>query len=421
MRWPSVVKTTLLEQVRLVHQSLPDLSLDDIDLSTTLFGKPLRAPLVIAAMTGGTDRAAQVNKDLSGIAERRGYGFGLGSQRAMQRKPETAWTYQVREWAPSVLLFGNIGTVQATACDTKDVNQLMGDIGADALCLHMNPAMELIQPGGDRDFRHGTDTFRRYVEEMKVPVIAKETGNGISLQTAEKLRGAGVETVDVSGAGGTSWVGVETLRAQGDARELGELLWDWGVPTGASVLNTSSVGLTSIATGGLSTGLDVARAIVLGARLGGIARQVFMAYTEGGVEGAEAFFERVEQQLRAVMLLCGCRDLKALRNAPRMLGSELQAWIPALAFESFGGQGRFDAFEELAFEVDRVAFVEKASTNAPTVWRFPVAADRWLRLGRNVRGRQNRFENGLTGRARVRIKGYPKGHVVNGTHSFLNA
>lgn len=319
-------QTTLLEQVRLVHQSLPDLQLDDIDLSTTLLGKPLKAPLVIAAMTGGTDRAAQVNRDLSLIAERRGYAIGLGSQRAMQKKPETAWTYQVREWAPSVLLFGNIGTVQARECAVADVDQLMKDIGADALCLHMNPAMELVQPGGDRDFRGGTDAVRRYVNELSVPVIAKETGNGISLETARKVQGAGVQVVDVSGAGGTSWVGVETLRAEGSARALGELLWDWGVPTAASVMNVHHCGLTAIATGGLSSGLDVARALALGAGAGGIARHAFKAYMEGGVEGADQFFEGVEEQLRAVMLLTGCRNVKALQRAPRMLGAELRAW-----------------------------------------------------------------------------------------------
>lgn len=322
-------RTTLLEQVQLIHQSLPDLHVDEIDLSTELLGKTLKAPLVIAAMTGGTDRAGEVNRDLSMLAERRGYGFGLGSQRAMQKKPETAWTYQVREWAPNVLLMGNIGTVQAAACKTEAVAQLIREIGADALCIHMNPAMELVQPGGDRDFRGGTDAFRRYVDELEVPVVAKETGNGISRQTAERLRGVGVQHIDVSGAGGTSWVGVETLRATGSARVLGELLWDWGVPTAASVMHSAACGLTAIATGGLATGLDVARAIALGANAGGIARHVFKAYSEGGIEAAEAFFDDVESQLRAVMLLTGCRNVKALQQAPKFLGQDLRAWADA--------------------------------------------------------------------------------------------
>src|SRR5262249_14291418 len=141
-----------------------------------------------------------------------GYAFGLGSQRAMQKHPSTAWTYQVRERAPEVLLFGNIGAVQARSMSTDSIVGLVRETGADALCVHMNPAMELIQPGGDRDFRGCADVFRRLVRDLPIPVIAKETGSGISGETALKLYRAGVRHVDVSGAGGTSWVGVEALR-----------------------------------------------------------------------------------------------------------------------------------------------------------------------------------------------------------------
>lgn len=317
---------TLLDCVRLVHQSLPDLHLDDLDTEIELFGKKLRAPIVIAAMTGGTDRAAEVNQALSTIADRRGYGFGLGSQRAMKREPGTAWTYQVREWAPNVLLFGNVGVVQARDYDTATIDALARDIGADAMCIHMNPAMELVQPGGDRDFRGGTETFARLVDGLSVPVIGKETGNGISPETAAKLYRAGVRTIDVSGAGGTSWVGVETLRAKGDQRELGELLWDWGIPTAASVHFTVAAGHQAIATGGIRNGVDIARAVALGASAGGLARRVLQAFMEGGTEGAEAFLERVEQQFRAVMLLTGCRTVADLQTAPRRIVGELASW-----------------------------------------------------------------------------------------------
>ncbi|MGB0678813.1 MAG: type 2 isopentenyl-diphosphate Delta-isomerase [Polyangiales bacterium] len=320
-------RTTLLEQVRLLHQSLPDLCLDEVDTSVELLGKRLRAPIVIAAMTGGTERAAEVNQGLAAIANARGYGFGLGSQRAMQREPETAWTYQVRRWAPDVLLLGNLGVVQARETPTEAIQTLLSDIGADGVCLHMNPAMELIQPGGDRDFRGGTDTFRRLVEGLRVPVVAKETGNGISPQTAAKLHAVGVRHIDVSGAGGTSWVGVETLRAEGRAQKLGEALWDWGVPTAASVHYAASAGLQTIATGGMRTGMDIARAIALGACAGGIARYVFQAFMQGGREGAEAFLTRAEQELRSIMLLCGARNIAELQRAPRIVTGELQQWL----------------------------------------------------------------------------------------------
>jgi len=320
-------RTTLLENVRLVHQSLPDLALDEVDTSVELYGKRLSAPIVIAGMTGGTERAGEVNKQLAGIAARRGYAFGLGSQRAMLRDPSAAPTYRVRDVAPDTLLLGNIGVVQACEMDSASVARLVQDVGADALCVHMNPAMELVQPGGDRDFRGGLETFERLVRELPVPVIAKETGAGVSAETAARLWEAGVRTVDVSGAGGTSWVGVETLRAQGADRALGEALWDWGIPTAASVHLVARKGMAVIATGGLATGLDVARAVALGAIAGGIARHVFKALSSGGLAGAEAFLEGVERELRAVMLLTGSRTVGDLWKAPRVITGELAEWL----------------------------------------------------------------------------------------------
>lgn len=320
-------ETTLLEEVRLVHQSLPDMALDEVDLSVRLLGKRLRAPIVIAAMTGGHSRAEEINRGLASIAERRGYGFGLGSQRAMLKAPETASTYQVRDVAPTALILGNIGVVQAREMSTQAIEDMVGAVGASALCVHMNPAMELIQPEGDRDFSGGLDTFRRLAAELSVPVVGKETGNGISRETARALRAAGVKHIDTSGAGGTSWVGVETLRAEGRARDLGEALWDWGVPTAVSVAYAAESEHRIIATGGIGTGMDIARAIALGATAGGLARRVFMAFDKGGEAGAEEMLAGVEDELRAVMLLTGCRDVAALQAAPKVLGPGLRAWL----------------------------------------------------------------------------------------------
>lgn len=325
-------KTTLLEHVRLIHDALPDIDEGQIDTSVTLLGKELRAPIVVAAMTGGTEEAARVNRELSSIAEERGYGFGLGSQRAMHVRGDTALTYAVREGAPSTLVLGNIGVVQARSMTTADVHALVRDVGADALCIHLNPAMELVQPGGDRDFRGGLETIQRLVAELPFAVIVKETGCGLSSHVGRRLREAGVRHVDVSGAGGTSWVAVETKRAEAAndarARALGDALWDWGIPTGASVGVLAPLGFESIiATGGIATGLDVARAIALGASAAGFARPALKALASGGRAGALELFDAVERELRAVMLLTGSRDVASLRKAPRVLGSELKAWL----------------------------------------------------------------------------------------------
>ncbi len=320
-------RTTLLECVRLVHQALPETDFDSIDTRVRLLGKELRAPLLIAAMTGGHERAAEINQALASVANELGYAFGLGSQRAMQKRPETSWTYQVREYAPDALLFGNVGVVQARDLSTEAIAGMLNDVGADALCLHMNPAMELVQPGGDRDFRGGLETFQRLWAELDVPVIAKETGSGISREVAVQLRSVGIRHADTSGAGGTSWVGVETLRSQGDGKALGEALWDWGIPTAASVRYCVDAGLSTIATGGIRTGMDVARAIALGASCAGIARQVYQAFLGGGLDGARTFLLRIERELRSVMLLCGARTIEELQRAPRVVSGELRDWI----------------------------------------------------------------------------------------------
>ena len=320
-------RTTLLECVRLVHQALPETSYESVDTRARLLGKELRAPILLAAMTGGHERAAEINPALASIANELGYAFGLGSQRAMQKRPETSWTYQVREHAPDTLVLGNVGVVQARDMQTEEVSEMVAQVGADALCVHMNPALELVQPGGDRDFSGGLDTFQRLWAELDVPVIAKETGNGISREVATQLRAIGIRHTDTSGAGGTSWVGVETLRAEGDGQALGEALWDWGIPTAASVRYCVEAGMTTIATGGIRSGMDVARAIALGASCAGIARNVYQAYLEGGVGGARSFLRRVERELRSVMLLCGAKTIEDLQSTPRVVTGELRDWI----------------------------------------------------------------------------------------------
>ena len=332
-------QSTLLENVRLIHDALPELSTDDVDLSVTIFGKKLRAPILIAAMTGGTEEAGRVNRDLAEIAEERGYAFGLGSQRAMHVKEHVGSTYRVRDVAPTTVILGNLGVVQARAMTTEETRALASDVGADAMCIHLNPAMELVQADGDRDFRGGVATLERLVSDLGLPVVAKETGCGISRGVGLRLRRIGIRHVDVSGAGGTSWVAVETKRAEerGDVQKkvLGDAIRNWGVPTAASVALLAPLGFdTLIATGGVGTGVDACRAMALGASLIGVARPVLQARFTGGKAGAMAALEAIEAEMRAILLLTGCRTPTDLKKAPRVVTGELAQWIDQL-----GGDG----------------------------------------------------------------------------------
>jgi isopentenyl-diphosphate delta-isomerase len=327
-------KSTLLEEVHFLHNALPEVHAAQVSLDGVLLGLPLRAPIVIAAMTGGTAEAKRVNLALAGVAEERGYAFGLGSQRAMLVSPELRDTFQVRSAAKTTLVLGNIGVVQARDLPSRTVAELAEAVGATALCVHLNPAMELVQPGGDRDFRCGADTIERLVNELAIPVVVKETGCGLSRAVATMLRARGVKHVDVSGSGGTSWVGVEAKRAAdvGDveASALGELLWDWGIPTAASILQVNGAGFeTLIATGGITNGHDVARALGLGATAAGFARPVLQAFYAGGESAVHRFFDTVERQLLAIMILTGSQSPSGLRQAPKVIGPKLAAWADA--------------------------------------------------------------------------------------------
>lgn len=323
------LKTTLFDDVDLIHNSLPELTTADLDTSTEFLGKTLKLPLLITGMTGGTAEAFAVNRDLASVAERLGLAFGLGSQRVMQRDPSTAWTFAVREFAPTTVLLANLGVVQARDQSTAETADLVASVAADALCVHLNPAQELVQPEGDRDFQGCVDTIARLCRDLPVPVIAKETGCGVSASVGKRLREAGVRYIDVSGAGGTSWVRVEKLRADTAARQLGETFSDWGIPTAACLALLSPLGLNLIASGGIRHGLDVAKALALGARVCGFALPVFRAYREGGIEAAVDFIEQITLEVRTAMLLTGSKSIDQLRRQPVVLGTRIQAWRDA--------------------------------------------------------------------------------------------
>lgn len=322
--------STLLECVRLLHCAMPELAVGEVDLTCRWFGKTLRAPLLITGMTGGSERAGQVNQDLAQVAEEAGIAFGVGSQRAMGERTELAATFQVRKVAPTALVLGNVGLQQAAAHGVDWVRRLTDGIGADALAVHLNPAQELTQPEGDRDFKKGYETLAALVKAYGNRLVVKETGCGLGPAVARRLVDAGVKHLDVSGLGGTSWVRVEQLRAEGLQAELGREFSSWGIPTAAAVAlvrRAVGPGVTVVASGGVRSGLDVARALALGADLAGMALPLFRAQQAGGVDGARAALQVVIAGLRQAMVLTGARSVQALASAPKVIIGELKDWL----------------------------------------------------------------------------------------------
>ncbi len=326
--------STLLEYVHLVHCAMPELSLDEVDVSTSWWGKTLRAPLLVTGMTGGSDRARTVNRDLALVAERRGLAFGVGSQRAMAEHPELARTFSVRDVAPTILLLGNIGLRQGITLGVDGVRRLMDAIGADGMALHLNVGQELTQPEGDRDFRGGYSLVKALSASLGERFLVKETGCGLSPDVARRLVDCGVRTLDVSGLGGTSWVRVEQLRVKGGpAREVGELYSSWGIPTAAAVAAVRrSVGphIRLIASGGIRNGLEVAKALALGADIAGMALPLFRAQQAGGVPAAESAVDTVVGALKQALLLTGSRTVAELRTQPKVVAGPLKDWMGTL-------------------------------------------------------------------------------------------
>jgi isopentenyl-diphosphate Delta-isomerase len=330
------------DEIRLVHEALPEVDQCAIDVSMEFLGKRLKAPLVIAGMTGGHRTAREVNAVLARAAERHGLAMGVGSQRAALKRTELAYTYTVvREQAPKALLMANVGAPQlitqgsAPPLEWDEVSRAIEMVRADALAIHLNFLQETVQPEGERQAAGCAEAIARVVTQVDVPVVAKETGAGLSRTTALRLRDLGVKALDVGGVGGTSFAAVEGLRAeaQGHAsgQRLGEVLRDWGIPTPVSVLAAAPTGLPVIATGGIRTGLDAAKALALGASLVGVARPLLQAALDGD-QAVDAWIGQFVGELCAVMFLTGSRDVRSLWTQPRVITGLTRDWITQLGY-----------------------------------------------------------------------------------------
>ncbi len=312
--------TTGLETLYFMHQALPELDLAAIDTSVTVLGKRLATPLLISSMTGGTERARRINLILAEAAQNLGLAMGLGSQRAAIEDPAVADTYAVRRAAPDILLFANLGAVQLNYGYGVDECQAAVDmVEADALILHLNVLQEAVQPEGDGNFAGLLNQIERVCHRLSVPVIVKEVGWGISDEVARRLQAAGVAAIDVAGAGGTSWSQVEMHRAPTarHARVAASFI-DWGIPTAVSLwlCRRAAPTLPLFASGGIKTGIDVAKCIALGASLVGLAGDFLRAADAGGVNGVMELAQTLTDELRIAMLCAGAADLSVLAATP---------------------------------------------------------------------------------------------------------
>ena len=335
------------EDVTLVHRALPEIDATEIDSRCRFLGKELAFPFMITGMTGGHPETKEINVNLALAAQEVGVAMGVGSQRAALENPEVEETFSaVRDAAPTIPIVGNIGAVQLVREGPEVIERLAEMIGADAVAVHLNFLQESVQPEGETEAR-GVVAAIRAASDGRVPIIAKETGAGISREDALALLEAGVEVIDVAGRGGTSWSGVEAYRAEergdGESALMGRLFWSWGVPTPVSVVECASAGADVISSGGIRSGIDVAKSIALGARLAGAALPFLPPAMEGSSEvvGALRAYERA---FRTAMFLTASQDLSALETAPMVVVGRTRELLEERGFDT----KKFSIYREMS-------------------------------------------------------------------------
>ncbi len=305
-------KTTEFEKIRLEYDCIPDFDLSETNLSTTFLGKNFFAPLMVSAITGGAKNAREINRDIAKACQKLGIGMGLGSQRAMLEDSSLTDTYQVRDVAPDIFLAGNIGITQLKNYSVKQIEKALSDIKADALAVHLNAAQEAVQPDGTPNFNGALSALKALSRKLSKPVYVKEVGHGIGRNAAKKLAGTGIKAIDVQGAGGTSWVAIDSLRGN---KGLGEAFWDFGIPTAVSVFECRQAFKGPIiASGGVRSGLDVVKGLILGANLAGIALPVLKAQSLGGAKGVEKYLQEIIDETRIAMFLLNAKSIKDLKK-----------------------------------------------------------------------------------------------------------
>lgn len=311
---------TGLDRYSFIHNALPELDIAELDIRTNFLGKQLQAPILISSMTGGFDLARKVNRNLAAAAQHLGLAMGVGSQRVAIEEPSVADSFHVRDVAPDILLLSNLGAVQFNYGYTVEhCRRAVEMIGADGLILHLNVLQEAVQPEGNRNFSGLGSKIEAVCRQLEVPVVAKEVGSGISADAAVRLKRAGVQAVDVAGRGGTSWYAVEAERAAKGGKPVETTFADWGIPTEEALVAVRQAvpDLQIVASGGIRTGLDIAKSIALGADMAAFGQPLLASALESP-EKVVQFIGGIIQEIKITMLCVGARNLDALKQTPLM-------------------------------------------------------------------------------------------------------
>jgi len=331
------LRRTGFDDITMVHNALPGINIKEIDTSTELLGYKLAFPLLIASMTGGHPETRQVNESLAIAAQEMGIGMGVGSQRAALEDPDQEDSFRVvRDAAPDAFVFGNLGVAQLKEFGVEGVRQAVDMIDANAMAIHLNFMQEAIQPEGDTDATGGLELIEEVCKKLKIPVIVKETGAGVSREISQKLCNAGVSAIDVGGMGGTSWAGVEVYRAQKKneliGEHLGNLFWDWGIPTAVSIIE-SNISVPVIAAGGIRSGLDMAKSLAIGAS----ACATALPLVRPAMNGSQDVKNKLElflAEFKAAMFLTGSATVADLMQTQIVITGRTGEYLKERGFDT---------------------------------------------------------------------------------------